>query len=305
MTPDVSVVMPVWQPRPSWLLAAVRAVLAEPGCELELIVVDDGCEPPVEALLPDEADPRLRLLRVEHGGVSRARNAGMASARGRWLRFVDADDVVEPGSTAALLHVAGADEDVVPYGETLICDDGLEPVWTLRSRLEGGAIEDVLLARWHVRLPAVLLSGKTARATGDWHPGLAICEDWDYLLRASEHGRLRPYRGIAVRYRRHPDSATADVAAGLRATEVVVSRYFDRHPDQRGTPLERRASGSLAAIAARVQATHGAPRAALRSIARAARLNPTALWWEGRQGIPAVAAAIRRARRGVGKEIDV
>jgi glycosyltransferase involved in cell wall biosynthesis len=56
--PLVSLVMPVWRPRPDWLLQAVRSALAQRDCELELIVVDDGNAEPLDALLAEVRDPR-------------------------------------------------------------------------------------------------------------------------------------------------------------------------------------------------------------------------------------------------------
>ncbi len=112
----VSLIMPVWRPRPEWLRRAVTAALAQRGCEIELIVVDDGSPDPMEELLSDVDDDRLRVLRVEHAGASRARhcapasrarNAGIAAARGGYVRFIDADDEILPGSTARLVELAG------------------------------------------------------------------------------------------------------------------------------------------------------------------------------------------------------
>ena len=93
--------MPAWRPREDWLRAAVASALDEEACPLELVVVDDGSEEPVAPLLEDVIDPRLRVVRIEHGGSAPARNAGGAASRGTHIRYVDADDVVEPGSTAA------------------------------------------------------------------------------------------------------------------------------------------------------------------------------------------------------------
>ena len=74
--------MPVWKPRPDWLHEAVASALAQRGCDLELVVVDDGCETPVAERLSAVQDERLRILRVSHGGVARARNAGIEAVRG-------------------------------------------------------------------------------------------------------------------------------------------------------------------------------------------------------------------------------
>src|SRR3569833_1089636 len=122
----VSLIMPVWQPNGEWLQQAVRSCLAQAHSNVELIVVDDGCAEPVASLLPDFDDQRLRIMRISHAGVSNARNAGVAAARGSWIRFVDADDVLPPASTTMLLQSASRSFPVV-YGQTKVCDEQLRP----------------------------------------------------------------------------------------------------------------------------------------------------------------------------------
>src|SRR5438874_1905489 len=117
--PLVSFVMSARQPRRDWFEAAVNSALSQENCELELLVVDDGSPEPVERLLQGIDDPRLRVIRVDHGGISHARNAGIAEATGEHFRFIDADDVLEPGSTARLVRLAGEEPGgAVAYGAT-------------------------------------------------------------------------------------------------------------------------------------------------------------------------------------------
>ena len=64
------------------------------------------------------------MIRVAPGGVSHARNAGVAAAGGDYIRFIDSDDVLEPGSCARLLALAGAGgQPAIAYGATLNCDE--------------------------------------------------------------------------------------------------------------------------------------------------------------------------------------
>ena len=122
----MSIVVPVWESRLDWLRAAVSSALAQADVSVEVVVVDDGCAVPIRDVL-GISDARLRLLRVPHGGVSRARNAGLDVARGRFVRFLDADDVLERGSTARLRRLCGEDDSVVAYGATAMCDPELRP----------------------------------------------------------------------------------------------------------------------------------------------------------------------------------
>ena len=99
--------MSAWKPNREWLLEAVNSILAQRGCRFELLVIDDGSPQPVAELLEHINDARMRVERVPHGGLSRARNAGAALARGDYIRFVDCDDFYPPDSTARLLELTG------------------------------------------------------------------------------------------------------------------------------------------------------------------------------------------------------
>ena len=82
---------------------------------LEVIVVDDGstdATPEVCATFGGQ----VRSVRLENGGVSRARNIGAKMARGEWLVFLDADDVLLPHALAALLECAEKEKAGVAYG---------------------------------------------------------------------------------------------------------------------------------------------------------------------------------------------
>lgn len=121
----VSIVMPVWRPHAEWFPAAVSSVLAQTDCEFELIIVDDGNDPPLE---PPVESSRLRMLRIEHGGCARARTAGTVEARGSWFRHVDADDVLAPDGTARLLNaIVQRPDAAIVFGDALLCDENLVP----------------------------------------------------------------------------------------------------------------------------------------------------------------------------------
>jgi glycosyltransferase involved in cell wall biosynthesis len=290
----VSLVMPVWRPRTEWLRQAVQAALDQRGCEIELLVIDDGSPDPIAGLLFDFEDSRLRVQRIEHGGASYAKNAGIAEARGDFFRFIDADDEIEPDSTANLLALSEGGPTVIAYGATLFCDEQLRPLWTMTSQVQGDAVTACLLGRFTVRPHALLFPRSVVDATGGWSTEISVSEDWDYILRSLEHAPVRGTSSIATRYRRHPGGLTSDPAEAERGAQAVVDRYFDRHPEQRGSSLERRARARLLAHFGRVYATHGRIGKGAGQLARAARLDPTAIAMEIWQARRRVGSIVRR-----------
>jgi len=275
VTPLVSLIMPAWQPRADWLHEAVASALDDRAYELELIVVDDGSEQPVAELLADLDDPRLRVLRVEHRGPYAARNAGMAAARGAFVRFVDADDITEPGSTGRLLALAlGDGEPVTAYGATMMCDEALRPQRIVTSQLEGDVWQACLLGEFEVFVVSIVFPRAALDAAGPWEEtGFTVSGDWDFVLQALEQAPVRRLDEVVSHYRRHASSVTktARVAAGARAGRLILDRYFARHPERRASPLARRAYCNLHVRAARAHVWAGEPLPALRELAAAAR----------------------------------
>jgi glycosyltransferase involved in cell wall biosynthesis len=298
--PLVSLVMPVWRPRRDWLLEAVRSALAQRDCELELIVVDDGNPGPLDDLLADVQDPALRLVRAPHGGPSEARNAGVAAARGRLIRFVDSDDVYEPGSTARLARLIGEDESVIAYGRTVFCDERLRQVWTMACDLEGWIAAEAVLGHFRVRIQSLLFPAAVVRAAGPWDATFPVCHDLEFIARALEHARVRPDPAVATWYRKHGDSVTSGFERGDDDIRRVIEGYLERHPEQRDTSFERRATASRHAVAARARATRGMVAPALGRVARSLALDPREAALEVWAALPALrgraGGAARRSR---------
>jgi glycosyltransferase involved in cell wall biosynthesis len=239
-------------------------------------VVDDGSDQPVEQHLVGIEDDRLRLLRIPHGRVSRARNAAMELARGEFIRFIDADDVILPGSTAHLVSLAGLDR-VVAYGATLVCDEALRPLSVIGSSIQGDASESCLLNRFSTTIHSLLFPRRLVDEIGPWEPSIVVSQDWDFALRAFERAPVRGDRHVVTYYRTHSRMNSRNVEEGIRGYRLVVERYFERHPQQKGARLHRRALALFHLFAAVQLATSlRRYRASARELARAVSLDPLA-----------------------------
>ena len=97
MTEKISVIIPVYKVE-KYLDNCIKSIVAQTYRNLEIILVDDGSPDNCPAMCDAWAkkDNRIKVIHKENGGLSDARNVGMAAATGDFIGFVDSDDWISP-----------------------------------------------------------------------------------------------------------------------------------------------------------------------------------------------------------------
>ena len=95
---DLSIIVPIFNTEITKLARCLDSIAQIDEVCFECILVDDGSADYVEYFCREYADrdPRFLYCRKENGGVSSARNLGIRTARGRYICFVDSDDMIDP-----------------------------------------------------------------------------------------------------------------------------------------------------------------------------------------------------------------
>jgi len=124
--PKISIIIPVYNVK-EYLRRCFDSIRDQTFSSYEVIVVDDGSTDG-SGLLCDELgarDARIRILHQENGGLSAARNAGLAQATGEYIAFVDSDDYVMPEFLERLVKTAEAqDADIVMCQYQILLSNG-------------------------------------------------------------------------------------------------------------------------------------------------------------------------------------
>jgi glycosyltransferase involved in cell wall biosynthesis len=183
--PKVSVVIPTYN-RPSMLKEAVDSVLTQDFEDFELIVVDDGSTDGTAEEI-ERYGGRVKLIQhSENRGVSAARNKGLLHARGKYIAFLDSDDLWVKGKLK--IQVTFLDDN--PHYPLCYTDE----VWIRKGRRVNPKVKHAKYSGWIFEkcLPLCTISPSSAmmRKTlfskvGLFDEALPVCEDYDFWLRVS------------------------------------------------------------------------------------------------------------------------
>lgn len=127
--PLISVIVPVYKVE-QYLDRCIESIVNQTYRNLEIILVDDGSPDNCPAMCDAWAkkDSRIRVIHKANGGLSDARNAGMAIATGELIGFVDSDDWIAPEMYQLLYeNMRQNDSDISACGVQMVWEDGTEP----------------------------------------------------------------------------------------------------------------------------------------------------------------------------------
>ncbi len=107
LRPAVSVIVPFYNVE-AYLADCLDSILGQAFTDFEVLLVDDGSPDGSRVIAQQYArrDPRVRLLTRPNGGLGAARNTGVRAARGKFLTFVDSDDLLPPDALVRLVETA-------------------------------------------------------------------------------------------------------------------------------------------------------------------------------------------------------
>jgi glycosyltransferase involved in cell wall biosynthesis len=227
--PQVSVIIPTYNR--GWIIKeAIDSVLAQDYAEFELIVVDDGSTDHTADVL-DSYRNVIKVLSQKNKGVSAARNRGIAEASGKFIAFLDSDDLWLSQKLSAQI------EFFTQTPDALICQT--EEVWIRnglivnpkkRHKKPSGMIFEPSLALCLVSPSAVMIRRSLLEIVGNFDETLPACEDYDLWLRIS--CRFPVYRidtPLIIKRGGHEDQLSASFGLDrfrIKAIKKIIESGF-------------------------------------------------------------------------------
>jgi glycosyltransferase involved in cell wall biosynthesis len=180
--PLVSVVIPTYNRWPL-IAEAIQSVLAQTFKAFELIVVDDGSTDGTARLL-SPGDSRLKVLSQARAGVAAARNAGVTMSRGKYIAFLDSDDLWSPAKLAVQANFMERNCGVhICQTEEIWIRGGVRVNPKLRHRKPTGDIFHRSLELCLVSPSAIMMTKELFYLAGGFDESFPVCEDYDLWLR--------------------------------------------------------------------------------------------------------------------------
>lgn len=232
--PDISVIVPT-RNRATLLGRLLRQLaVLEAGPSYEVVVVDEGSSDDTPALLARAAEEHgVRVVRHDDPrGLPAARNAGTAVAGGRFLAWIDDDDLTSPD------RLRRQHEALVASGAR----------WSCAARVD---IDDDLRVIGHVRSPSAPVLPRLLRSNvlpsagqgllveaaldaevGGYDESLRSAEDWDYVLRLTAVAEPHLLDEPLVGYRTGSASMSTDTPRMEEAIASVVAKHADLYRDE-------------------------------------------------------------------------
>lgn len=231
--PLVSVVIPAYN-HAHFLTESLASVRAQTLQDWEAIVVDNHSADNTAEVVAGFGDSRIsRVLIHNEGVISASRNLGMALAKGRYIAFLDADDVWHPEKLARCIARLEADADVVCHGERWV---SAKKIRTVEYGPEARARYERLLFEGNcISTSAVVLHRDWFAKVGGFSTERAFitAEDYDYWLKLARAGaRIRFLPDSLGEYRIHEGNQTKAVLRNMEAVKAVVESHIAALPDK-------------------------------------------------------------------------
>jgi GT2 family glycosyltransferase len=232
MPPLISIVMPCYNAA-MHLPTSVASVLAQTLDDWELIAVDDGSHDSTLSWLSAQTDPRIHIHAQSNQGASAARNTGLASAQGRYVAFLDADDSWDAHFLAHLsAALAAHQEAVLAYcgWQNLGLPGGRGDPFVPPDYENIDKVETLFAGcRWPIH--AALVKREAVLASNGFDPTLKNAEDYALWLNVATTAPIVRVPEVLAFYHFHGGAqASADHARAALQHWQAQQQYLSDHP---------------------------------------------------------------------------
>ena len=233
--PIVSVIIPTYKHQ-DFVLATLDSVFAQTFTDYEVIVINDGSpDDTAEVLKPLAEAGRIRYIAQENQGQGAARNRGLAEAQGKFIAFLDDDDLWPTDKldwqVAALLRRPDAGM-VAGTADMINVETGIRAKQT--PFLPEVKFEALFVDNPFVSPGQTLVRSSLLKQLNGLNPQIWGSDDWDLYFRIAKNSSIVMEDQVALLYQVHPNNASGQMKRMLdNSRRVIKTHLLDVNPKQR------------------------------------------------------------------------
>jgi len=228
MSLTISVVVPAYNVERT-ILETIESVQQQTFSDFEIIVIDDGSTDQTSEIVKSLEDERIKIFSYPNGGLPVARNRGISHATGKFIAFIDADDLwTSDKLELQLAALQQHPEAGVAYSWTSdFVDEQKENLYSYEPMFfEGNVLPNLLVKNFLVSGSNPLIRREAIESVGEFDPMLKSCEDWDFYLRLAAKWNFVVVPKWQILYRRSSTSMSSKVEIMETAALTVLERAF-------------------------------------------------------------------------------
>ena len=228
----VTVIIPAFNAE-NTIIRAIDSVRIQQIQPLEVIIIDDGStDSTIDVVIKNICEgEQIHLVKMRNNcGVSAARNAGIRQAKGKFIAFLDADDIWLPGKIQKQIGVIEQDPTItlISCNSRLVSESGMElKVGHInRPPVEGIEAWKTLLIYNFLPTPTILTYRSLVEEIGGFDESLMVGEDLDLWIKLAAIGKVSVINEVLTHYY---DSAGSLMKRHSSETNSIVAPMLEKH----------------------------------------------------------------------------
>ncbi len=228
--PLVSVIMPTYN-HAQFIGDAIKSVLDQTYENLELIIINNYSEDNTENIIVSFSDSRIRYKKFRNNGIIAAsRNVGIRESRGKYIAFLDSDDMWKPTKTEKQIELLENDDNIfLVYSKYIVIKNGII-LRTLPKRKKlrsGNVFIPLFLSNNFIGNSTVMLRNTLNEDNFffDTDIKLRAIEDYDLWLKIAKNKQIAYIDEPLVVYREHGSNTSIGIKPFLLRYLQVVKKY--------------------------------------------------------------------------------
>jgi len=245
MNPLISVIVPTYN-RPQLLKKALISILSQTFCDYEIIVVNDGGTPINEILNSIGSSNRITIINhFKNLGISTARNTGIKLSKGKYIAYLDDDDIYYPNHLETLVNCLENSEYKVAYSDACMISQVHTNANTVKISksfpYSFDFSKDKILV--HNISPTLCFMHNKAcfSDTGFFNENLFANEDWDLWIRLSRNYDFKHIKKVTAEFRRDISEKTITTTQSKEFYDSMKIIFNNTQQYTKNKPLIRTA----------------------------------------------------------------